>query len=633
MSFHRWVGTWLKVGRRSASGVAGGGRWVEPLESRQLLSAANVPLVGIVGEGLADRVPEGAGEILKFRITRDGGDMSQPLSVRYVIGGDADNGGDYRAIADTITIPANKARARVRIAPIDDDAVEPTESIRLRVATESDRYQIDDSANAARLYIEDDDRHPVSQPGSSLPITIQAEDFDEGGEGVTYHDGNRRNRDGDYRQNTDVDIRAIGGTSDEFVVSRVQPGEWLEYSVRLPATGVYDLEIRLASNSGGGTMHVNFAGNNVTGALNVPSTGGWENFQVLKVKGVSLSAGDQFMRIVADTVNYGGTNLAHLDWIRISPHQPTASLAWSTKASLPLAREEVNSAVVGDKLYIFGGLTGTDFKATARADVYNPSNNSWTRLSDMPEEFTHAGVAVDGTDIWFVGGYFGDHPGPGGRPVWIYHTTTDTWNSGPMLPEARGAGAAAIVDRTIHYFGGMDETRTIDESDHWALDLDNLAAGWVERAKLPNARNHLGAAVVNGKIYAMGGEKDGSHNEGDDPGDEHYRENQDAVQMYDPVTDVWTDVASLPQPASHFHQSTTVWQGHIILVGGEHAHNDAISDVLAYDPVTDTWEHLTSLPAERRALGAGIINGKIIVAGGWDNAQKATVWISSSVAF
>ena len=70
---------------------------------------------------------------------------------------------------------------------------------------------------------------------------------------------------------------------------------------------------------------------------------------------------------------------------------------------------------------------------------------------------------IVGTDMWFVGGYVGDHPGPGYTHVWIYHTTSDTWTRGPDLPQPRGAGAAALVGSTIYFAGGMDRTRTIDE--------------------------------------------------------------------------------------------------------------------------------------------------------------------------
>jgi N-acetylneuraminic acid mutarotase len=607
----------------------------EILEPRCLFSTAPtglsaLPIVTIMSNDERAAEP-GDDDTAMFKIARHGGDIDQPLLVRVILSGSADNGQDYRERADTVTIQAGKSSQKVTIRAVDDDIIESVESVRMRIGTSRGKYTVGE-ANAERVTIADDDRAPSSGTAWQITGLIQAEDFDRGGEGRTYHDGNKGNRDHAYRDDTDVEIRPIAGTDDEFAVSRVQPGEWLEYSVNVRSAGTYDLEIRLAAHSGGGTAHVEFGGVDVTGTIHIDETGGWDAFKTIKVKGIHLDAGPQVMRLVADAPRYdGGTNVAHFDYLRVSDHQPTSPLTWSTKTPIPLAREEVNSAVVDGKLYVFGGLTGLDFKATQRVDVYDPAANKWTTKNDMPEAFTHAGVAVVGTDVWFVGGYFGDHPGPGGRPVWIYHTPTDAWSDGPQLPEARGAGAAAIVGRTIHYFGGMDETRTIDESDHWALNLDDIDAGWVARAMVPNARNHLGAAVVNGKIYAIGGEKDGSHDEGDN--DEHYRDNQDAVQMYDPATDTWTNVASLPLPASHFHQSTFVWQDHIVLVGGERSHNVPVSDVLAYDPVTDTWEHLTSLPADRRAMGAGIINGKIVAAAGFDGAQKSTVWMSSSLVF
>ena len=144
-----------------------------------------------------------------------------------------------------------------------------------------------------------------------------------------------------------------------------------------------------------------------------------------------------------------------------------------------------------------------------RSDVFDPSAPSgkqWHRLHDMPYGFTHAQGLVVGNQIWFVGGYQGNHPGPGETKVWRYDTTTDTWANGPDLPELRGAGAAAVIGRTIYFTGGMDATRTIDEGTTWSPNLENLAAGWVRKADLPNPRNHVAGAALNGYFYVIGGQ-------------------------------------------------------------------------------------------------------------------------------
>jgi hypothetical protein len=163
--------------------------------------------------------------------------------------------------------------------------------------------------------------------------------------------------------------------------------------------------------------------------------------------------------------------------------------AWRAGAAAPVKRAEAVGAAVDGKLYVFGGIDGPGrnyaYPVTSRADVYDPAADRWSGLRLMPEAFTHTTGTVDGTTIWFAGGYVGDTPGPGTDHVWKYDTLTDTWTRGPNLPEPRGGGASAIAGRTLHYFGGTNEDRTADEHTHWSLDLDDPAATWVRRADMP----------------------------------------------------------------------------------------------------------------------------------------------------
>src|SRR6266852_3106731 len=97
---------------------------------------------------------------------------------------------------------------------------------------------------------------PFSGSPASVPGTIQAEDFDEGGEGVAYHDTTPGNSGGQYR-GTDVDIElcANGG----YDLGWTAPGEWLNYTVNVAAPGSYTVQLQVASVDGA-LMHVGFNG-------------------------------------------------------------------------------------------------------------------------------------------------------------------------------------------------------------------------------------------------------------------------------------------------------------------------------------------------------------------------------------
>jgi endonuclease/exonuclease/phosphatase family metal-dependent hydrolase len=164
----------------------------------------------------------------------------------------------------------------------------------------------------------------------AVPGTIQAEDFDAGANGTAYRDNTPGNAGGKYRA-TDVDIAAASGGG--YVVGWVGAGEWLNYTVNVATTGTYTLTARVASAGTGGKFHVTFNGVNKTGSLSVPNTGGWQAYRDVSVT-VSLTAGTQVMRLVADTVGSTTRATGNFNYFRLSggggsttvtPPPPTSS--------------------------------------------------------------------------------------------------------------------------------------------------------------------------------------------------------------------------------------------------------------------------------------------------------------------
>jgi carbohydrate binding protein with CBM6 domain len=149
---------------------------------------------------------------------------------------------------------------------------------------------------------------PYAGTPAAVPGTIQAENFDNGGEGVAYHDTTAGNSGGAFRS-TGVDLEVASGGG--YDVGWVDPGEWLKYTVSVASAGTYAVQVRVAAAGQGGTFHLEMNGANVTGALTVPATGGWQNWQTV-TRTVTLAAGTQVLRLVADTV---GTVVGNFDSI------------------------------------------------------------------------------------------------------------------------------------------------------------------------------------------------------------------------------------------------------------------------------------------------------------------------------
>jgi hypothetical protein len=149
----------------------------------------------------------------------------------------------------------------------------------------------------------------------SIPATIEAENFDKGGEGIAYHDNVAGNAGGQYRTSEDVDIivssdPAGGG----YVVNNFETGEWMHYTIRVPTAGNYNLELRVSSRFTTGAFHVEVDGVDVTGRIAVPNTGNWSAFQWITAKAaLPLSAGDHVLKVVADQQYF------NLNSVRLAP--------------------------------------------------------------------------------------------------------------------------------------------------------------------------------------------------------------------------------------------------------------------------------------------------------------------------
>lgn len=142
---------------------------------------------------------------------------------------------------------------------------------------------------------------PYGGARASIPGAVAAARFDEGGEGVSYHDTTKGNSGGAFRQ-TDVDLEAAspGG----FDVGWVSPGEWLQYSVQVTTAGAYAIVFQVAAPGPGGIFHLEAGGADVTGPLKVPDTGGWQTWRSVAAT-ATLSAGPQTLRLVFDSAPSG----------------------------------------------------------------------------------------------------------------------------------------------------------------------------------------------------------------------------------------------------------------------------------------------------------------------------------------
>ncbi len=129
----------------------------------------------------------------------------------------------------------------------------------------------------------------------------------------------------------------------------------------------------------------------------------------------------------------------------------------------------------------------------------------------------------------------------------------------------------------------------------------------------PQQRSYHSAAVVNGKIYVIGGA--GADNKP-----------VASVHVYDPATGTWAARADMPTARALFGASAV--GGTIYAIGGTTIGLDKLAVVEAYDTATDTWTRRADMPTPRNALSTVVVDGKVYAIGGWGIDRPEGGWES-----
>ncbi len=131
-----------------------------------------------------------------------------------------------------------------------------------------------------------------------------------------------------------------------------------------------------------------------------------------------------------------------------------ATDTWTSVAPMPTARGFIAHAVVGDRLFAFGGrdkaATGSSILDTAEA--YDMASDTWTTLTPMPTARNSAFAAAVGNFIVVAGGFNGSSTV---NTIEIYDTVSDTWETcSTSMSSSFSAGTAAALDGVLYLFGG-----------------------------------------------------------------------------------------------------------------------------------------------------------------------------------
>jgi hypothetical protein len=155
-------------------------------------------------------------------------------------------------------------------------------------------------------------------------------------------------------------------------------------------------------------------------------------------------------------------------------------------------------------------------------------------------------------------------------------------------------------------------------------DEASIGNSWAEKAPMNQARAYLGVAVVNGKIYALGGSnEEASGGSQLMPAQSFSGGIIGSNEKYDLSTNNW--IERTPMPTSRMNFAIATYQNKIYCIGGNDNYNSWVGVNEVYYPSTNTWETKAPMPTPRSMLQANVVDGKIYCIGGLaSNGQYST---------
>jgi len=244
---------------------------------------------------------------------------------------------------------------------------------------------------------------------------------------------------------------------------------------------------------------------------------------------------------------------------------------------------------------------------------YDPSKDKWTKkkfdnLDLLTKKAQPSCCAVNGK-IYVIFG----------STVKEYNPATDKWTKKADMPTARFNLITGVVNGKIYAIGGDWPHKKASCSA--IEEYDPRTDKWTKKSNMPKGMYATSGSAMGGKIYVIAGSLNDKRGIG-------YGFNHSSVLEYDPVTDTWTEKTGIPKWISGL--STCVLNGKVYAIGGYKKTSrefQPFSIVAEYHPATDTWRK-SGMPTARAYLSASVVNGRIYAIGGLvfdpDTKKKVT---------
>lgn len=238
-------------------------------------------------------------------------------------------------------------------------------------------------------------------------------------------------------------------------------------------------------------------------------------------------------------------------------------------APLPAGITSFGAAIAGDFVYVYGGQVGGAhhyFADGQSGDLLRLSLKSeaagWEKLAGGPR-LTGLAMVEYGGKLYRVGGFMAKNKEDEDQSLWsqdgfaCFDPATGAWTELPPMPAGRSSHDAAVIDGKLYVVGGwnMQGPDTTWHTTALCCDLTQSELKWTELPAPEFTRRAVSLAENQGKLYVIGGMTDSD-------------EITMAVSVFDPETQKWSDApAMLGSGMEGFGTSSFSANGRLIVTG------------------------------------------------------------------
>ena len=224
----------------------------------------------------------------------------------------------------------------------------------------------------------------------NVPGKLEAEDFDNGGEGISWHDATSTNQGSDYRDNCNVDIER------QYSIGFTENGEWLNYTIEVAEDGAYTVRTYCCGPNGNGSFHLEVDGKVVTRSIKAPVVSDWGDFSQCAEATIQLTKGTHLFR----WFTYGGMNVDRYEFVRTGDYNPNDILG---NFNYPITKPSSNPLFVNfdSPMYGSNGI-GNFYAADPSAHVFKDPATGKDRLYVYASHDMEPAMGCDRMDRYHV---------------------------------------------------------------------------------------------------------------------------------------------------------------------------------------------------------------------------------------